>query len=98
MLRATPRLRAWQEEYDLDVRFRPVYPIAIRTPDFFDQVNPQWFSYFGTDLRRVAEFLELPMKWPSPDPVASRPGAKSRKSAFGFSCAISLSIEEKKIE
>ena len=30
---ATPRLRRWQEEYALDVRFRPVHPIAIRDPE-----------------------------------------------------------------
>ena len=43
---ATPRLRQWQDTYQLTVNFRPVYPIAIRTPEFFQQVNPQWFSYF----------------------------------------------------
>jgi 2-hydroxychromene-2-carboxylate isomerase len=75
---ATPRLRAWQDDYELDVRFRPVYPIAIRSPDFFAKADPLWFSYFATDLRRVAEFLELPMQWPSPDPVASQPGANGR--------------------
>ncbi len=32
---ATPRLREWQQDYDLKVNFRPVYPIAIRTPEFF---------------------------------------------------------------
>ena len=75
---ATPRLRQWQREYDLEVRFRPVYPIAIRTPEFFETANPQWFSYFFTDLRRVAEYLELPLEWPKPDPVASRPGKNGR--------------------
>lgn len=69
---ATPRLRQWQNEYRLDVRFRPVYPIAIRTPEFFEKANPLWFPYFMVDVRRVAEFLELPLAWPSPDPVASR--------------------------
>jgi 2-hydroxychromene-2-carboxylate isomerase len=66
---ATPRLRAWQESYDLAVNFRPVYPIAIRTPEFFQSVQPQWFSYFMTDVFRVAEYLELPFTWPDPDPV-----------------------------
>lgn len=66
---ATPRLRAWQEGYDLCVNFRPVYPIAIRTPEFFQSVQPQWFSYFMTDVFRVAEYLELPFAWPNPDPV-----------------------------
>ena len=66
---ATKRLRGWQEQYQLQVNFRVVYPIAIRTPEFFQQVHPQWFSYFGTDVYRVAEFLELPFVWPNPDPV-----------------------------
>ena len=67
---ATPRLRDWQQKYQLNVHFRPVYPIAIRTPEFFDQVNPLWPVYFQTDLRRVAEFLKLPLVWPNPDPVS----------------------------
>lgn len=66
---ATPRLRQWQNDYDLAVNFRPVYPIAIRTPEFFQAVQPQWFSYFLTDIFRVAEFLDLPFVWPNPDPV-----------------------------
>lgn len=70
---ATPRLFAWQKSYELDVHFRPVYPIAIRTPEFFQQVDPLWLPYFLTDLKRVAEFLELSLTWPNPDPVASRP-------------------------
>ncbi len=75
---ATPRLRSWQEQYDLRVNFRPVYPIAVRTPDFFLQMNPLWPSYFRTDLTRVAEFLELPLTWPSPDPVVQFPGDDGR--------------------
>ena len=53
------RLRDWQTQYQLQVNFRAVYPIAIRMPEFFDQVQPQWFTYFGTDVRRVAEYLGL---------------------------------------
>jgi 2-hydroxychromene-2-carboxylate isomerase len=75
---ATPRLRAWQEHYDLKVNFRPVYPIAIRTPEFFLQMNPLWPSYFRTDLMRVAEFLELPIVWPNPDPVSQYLGDDGR--------------------
>jgi 2-hydroxychromene-2-carboxylate isomerase len=69
---ATPRLRDWQRRYRLDVRFRPVYPLAVRTPEFFERVHPLWLPYFMRDLRRVAEYLELPCVWPRPDPVASR--------------------------
>jgi len=66
---ATKRLRQWQSEYQLQVNFRPVYPIAVRTPEFFHSVDPLWFSYFMTDIFRVAEYLELPFCWPKPDPV-----------------------------
>lgn len=66
---ATKRLRDWQSQYRLRVNFRVVYPIAIRMPEFFDQVQPQWFSYFATDVRRVAEFLGLPFAAAKPDPV-----------------------------
>jgi 2-hydroxychromene-2-carboxylate isomerase len=75
---ATPRLRQWQENYQLQVNFRPVYPIAIRTPEFFQQVQPQFFSYFGIDVFRVAEFLELPFAWANPDPIIQVPGENGR--------------------
>ena len=66
---AVPRLRQWQHEYQLKVNLRPVYPIAIRMPDFFQTLHPLWVSYFMKDLFRVAEFLELPLVWPNPDPL-----------------------------
>lgn len=66
---ATKRLRQWQETYQLQVNFRAVYPIAVRMPEFFDQVQPQWFTYFGLDVRRVAEFLDMPFAPARPDPV-----------------------------
>jgi 2-hydroxychromene-2-carboxylate isomerase len=51
------------------VRFRPVYPLAIRTPEFFDNLHPQWPSYFMRDVFRAADFLGLPFAPPRPDPV-----------------------------
>ena len=66
---STPRLAEWQRHYKLDVHFRPVYPIAIRTPEFFDSVHPLWPRYLLLDVHRVAELLGLPFVWPRPDPV-----------------------------
>lgn len=66
---ATPRLVAWQAQYDLQVNLRVVHPIAIRTPDFFQRIHPLWPRYFMTDVFRVAEYLEIPFSWPKPDPV-----------------------------
>jgi 2-hydroxychromene-2-carboxylate isomerase len=67
---ATPRLAEWQRRYVLRVNFRPVYPIAVRTPEFFDHVHPLWRNYFLLDVHRVAELLEIPFRWARPDPVA----------------------------
>ena len=68
---ATPRLREWSERYALEVRFRPVHPIAIRNPEFFERVHPLWTRYFMIDVFRVAEYLGLPLEWPSPDPIVA---------------------------
>ena len=75
---ATPRLVEYTERYELRVNFRPVYPIAVRTPEFFQNVHPQWFGYFMRDVHRVAEFLELPFRWPRPDPIVASMGDDGR--------------------
>jgi len=48
---------------------RPVYPIAVRIPNFFKQVNPMWPPYLFRDCSRIAEMLGMPFAWPSPDPI-----------------------------
>jgi 2-hydroxychromene-2-carboxylate isomerase len=65
----TPRLVALEKAFDVEGRIRPVYPIAVRTPEFFDSVDPLWFSYFQMDIHREAAFLGLPFRRPRPDPV-----------------------------
>jgi 2-hydroxychromene-2-carboxylate isomerase len=66
---ATARMVRLAEEYDVDLRVRPVLPLAIRTPEFFDRVHPLWPPYLLRDTTRLAEFLGLPFGWPRPDPV-----------------------------
>ena len=66
---ATGRLVKLREEYDLDIRPRPVLPLAVRTPEFFDRVNPLFVSYLLRDVQRVAERLAIPFTYPNPDPV-----------------------------
>jgi 2-hydroxychromene-2-carboxylate isomerase len=67
---ATPRLVEMAAEYDLVVHARPVYPLAVRSGEFFSQVNPLWVGYLMRDTMRTAEMLGLPYRWPRPDPVA----------------------------
>ena len=40
------------EEYDLDIALRPVWPLAIREPDFFERNHPAWFGYIMRDMLR----------------------------------------------
>jgi len=63
------RLLALERDYDVQGRIRPVYPLAVRTPEFFETRDPLWFSYFQVDIHREAAFLGLPFRWPRPDPV-----------------------------
>ena len=66
---ATKRYRMLAGEHDVEIKVRPVYPLAIRKPKFFDKVNSQWISYLLRDCQRIAEYQNLPFAFPRPDPV-----------------------------
>ena len=66
---ATKRLRGLQDKWEVRVRPRPVYPIAIRTPDFFANAPGQWVGYLMRDIVRLSQYLELPLAPMQPDPV-----------------------------
>jgi len=42
---AIGRYRALTEAYDLEIDLKPVYPLAIRQPDFFERNHPNWLGY-----------------------------------------------------
>ena len=66
---AVGRYRAMTERYDLDIALRPVWPLAIREPDFFERNHPNWLGYTMRDMLRVAEFHGIPFGAPRPDPI-----------------------------
>jgi 2-hydroxychromene-2-carboxylate isomerase len=66
---ATPRLVQLEQQYDLKVDVKPVLPLAIRKPEFFEQVNPLWPPYLLRDTFRISQYLGLDYGWPRPDPV-----------------------------
>lgn len=70
---ATPRLVEMERDYDLKINVRPVYPLAVRSGDFFEKQNPLWIPYLLRDTYRIAEMLGLPYRWPRPDPVVVDP-------------------------
>jgi len=73
-----PRLLALEAAYDVACNVRPVYPLAVRTPEFFEAQDPLWVRYFMTDVFREAAYLGLPFRWPRPDPVQQAPGVGYR--------------------
>ena len=66
---AVGRYRAMTEKYDLDIALRPVWPLAIRKPDFFERNHPNWLGYTMRDMLRVAQFHDIPFGAPRPDPI-----------------------------
>ena len=74
---ATGRLVALVDEFDVVCNVRPVYPIAIRTPEFFEKVNPLWPPYLLRDCTRISQMDGIPFKWPTPDPVVQNIATRS---------------------
>ena len=66
---ATPGALDLLETFDVEIRFRPVLPLAVRDPDFFRPENLKRAKYILIDWPRRAEMLGLPNRWPSPDPI-----------------------------
>jgi len=66
---ATGRLVQLVREYAVDINVRPVLPIAVRIPGFFEQVNPLWPPYLLRDTMRLAQFHGIDYGWPRPDPI-----------------------------
>lgn len=66
---AIGRYRQMCEEYSLDIALKPVYPLAIRQPDFFERNHPNWLGYTFRDMVRVAQFHGIAFGPPSPDPI-----------------------------
>lgn len=67
---AVDRYRELAQICTVDIALRPVYPLAIRQPDFFERNHPNWLRYTFTDMFRVAQFEGIPFGPPRPDPIA----------------------------
>ncbi|MBL4620090.1 MAG: DsbA family protein [Marinicaulis sp.] len=67
---AIDRLVAIARDYDVTVDFRPVRPLALREPDFFERGREQFLPYLFKDVPREAERLGISFGLPNPDPIA----------------------------
>lgn len=66
---AIGRYREMTETFDLEIALKPVYPLAIRQPDFFERNHPNWLGYTLRDVARLSQFLGVPIAPPRPDPI-----------------------------
>ena len=66
---AMPGALRLEEDFAVEVRFRPVLPLAVRDPSFFSPDNVKRARYIRVDFPRRAQMLGMPHAWPSPDPI-----------------------------
>jgi 2-hydroxychromene-2-carboxylate isomerase len=66
---AAGRYRELAESHTVDIALRPVYPLAIRQPEFFAEGNRLAGRYIVIDSARSAQMQGIPFRWPRPDPV-----------------------------
>lgn len=66
---ALPRTKRLAANYDVAITIRPVYPLAVRQPDFFKRINPLLPPYVVLDTRRIAEREGISFRFPRPDPI-----------------------------
>ena len=66
---AAPRLAEIARDYDVEMRVRPAYPLAVRVEGFFKRQDRRWPMYVARDAFRTAQMLGLPFGPPRPDPI-----------------------------
>lgn len=66
---ATPDLLRLRDDYEVEVQFRPVLPIAVRTKDTLFTGDRRKVQYIMLDMVRRAEYLGMKFGPPSPDPI-----------------------------
>lgn len=66
---ATQGATQLEKDYDAKIHFRPVLPLALRDPSFFNPKNLKRVKYIMLDWHRRAEMLGMKHAWPKPDPI-----------------------------
>ncbi len=66
---ATPDLLRLREDFEVEVKLRPVLPIAVRTKETLFTGDQRRVKYIILDAFRRAEFLGMKFARPSPDPI-----------------------------
>ena len=66
---AIDRLADIAKNYNVERRFRPVRPLALREDGFFKRARPQFLPYLLNDMMREGQRLGIPIAFPQPDPI-----------------------------
>jgi 2-hydroxychromene-2-carboxylate isomerase len=66
---ATPDLLRLRDDFDVEVRLRPVLPIAVRSKETLFTGDKNRVRYIIMDSMRRAEYLGMKIGLPSPDPI-----------------------------
>lgn len=67
---AIARLAEIADNYAIETHLRPVRPLAMREPDFFERNRPQFLPYLMKDVYRESLRLGIVFASPRPDPIA----------------------------
>jgi len=72
---ALDRILEMRKKYNVQMNFRPVWPIAIWDPEFFKGIKFMKYRvpYQDLDTARSAFFNNMPYAYPTPDPVKQEP-------------------------
>lgn len=60
---------ALRAAWDVEINVKIVYPLAVRSPEFFDSRGPEWMGYTLRDVVRLAEMSGQIIAMPQPDPI-----------------------------
>ncbi len=59
----------WRRAFEVTINIRPVYPMAVRDPSFFANINRKYRPYHTNDYHRIGDMLGMPVRKPVPDPI-----------------------------
>ena len=66
---ATDRIARLRSRYDVDLSVRPILPLALREPDYYEDLPEVRNQYLRNDTVRVGAYHGIPFARPEPDPV-----------------------------
>lgn len=73
---ATERIARIRARFDIDLAVRPILPLAVRKPDYFEGLPAGRNEYLRHDTIRLGSFYGIPFARPDPDPVVFESGGR----------------------